>query len=624
MEYTREIIENFVKEWTLNKIDKNFVFRENQLEKIVDIISNILEHNNHHHIVEAPTGTGKSLIIIISAGVLAEYFDVTSYLLVSDLTLWDQYEDFLKKHPKTKIAYLKGQIGNYKCAKNGEDITLADCKLAGLGWRSLYNPNVVNKFGFHCAGTCEYVQSRKKAVKAKSCLMTYQLFINIFKNFDMDESDPYQFKPHDVLFCDECHNIPNIVEMLSRFTIHNSDFNKILEIYDWAFNNLNSLFSLDDELEYELNKYKEWLEKTPKSYLINELDNIWKIISHNESRKDEDDTAISRYDTILSEFAPVCEAIINYIKELRNRTEKLSKQEMKIYKLADWLLGYIGSLSEYVTIIMEVGKEHQLKTFVDTKPGEPPIVEMRCTKEDFLVYYNLLKYANFKVMLSATIGGYKPFVDNMGFEYMDDLAPRMDVVPSTFDFRESPIHFLNKFKMSYKEKEISFNHLKTIIYSICSTKFKNQRGIIQTGTYQFAKELYNLAPIEIKKRMLLYNGSREKTTMINIHKMSSDTILVGPTLNEGIDLPGDECRFIIIMKVPYPSLGDRYVKEKIKYFPLWYNSHTSNIIIQGIGRGIRYNGDWCVTYIFDACFYNLYNSTIDQYPKELQERIHFI
>ena len=297
---------------------------------------------------------------------------------------------------------------------------------------------------------------------------------------------------------------------------------------------------------------------------------------------------------------------------------------MKIYKLADWLLGYIGSLSEYVTIIMEVGKEHQLKTFVDTKPGEPPIVEMRCTKEDFLVYYNLLKYANFKVMLSATIGGYKPFVDNMGFEYMDDLAPRMDVVPSTFDFRESPIHFLNKFKMSYKEKEISFNHLKTIIYSICSTKFKNQRGIIQTGTYQFAKELYNLAPIEIKKRMLLYNGSREKTTMINIHKMSSDTILVGPTLNEGIDLPGDECRFIIIMKVPYPSLGDRYVKEKIKYFPLWYNSHTSNIIIQGIGRGIRYNGDWCVTYIFDACFYNLYNSTIDQYPKELQERIHFI
>ena len=106
--------------------------------------------------------------------------------------------------------------------------------------------------------------------------------------------------------------------------------------------------------------------------------------------------------------------------------------------------------------------------------------------------------------------------------------------------------------------------------------------------------------------------------------MSPDTILVGPTLNEGIDLPGDDCRFIIILKVPYPSLGDKLVKEKIKLFPLWYNSTTSNEIIQGIGRGVRYDGDWCVTYILDACFWNLYLSTKDQYSIELQNRIKMV
>lgn len=624
MTYTKDIVENFVKEWTLNNINKKFVFRENQLEKIVDIIFNILNHENHHHIVEAPTGTGKSLIIIISAGVLADYFDVTSYLLVSDLTLWDQYEDFLKKHPKTKIAYLKGQLGNYKCEKNGEDIICADCKLSGLGWRALYNKSIIDKFGYQCAYTCEYVRSRKRAVKAKSCLMTYQLFINIFKNLNIDENDPYQFKHRDVIFCDECHNIPNIVEMLSKFEIHKSHFEKILEIYDWAYNNLNTLFALDDELENELKEYKTWVAKTPREQLVNDFNDIWKVISHNESRKDEDDTVLAKYYDILSQISPVCESIINHIKESRNINGKLTKSELKIYKLCEWLIGYIGTFGEYVFIISQVGKEHQLKTLAENIKSDIPTVEMRCTKEDFLVYYNLLKYANFKVMLSATIGGYQPFVDNMGFNYMTDTPPIMDVVPSPFDFTESPIHFLNKFKMSYKEKEISFQHLKTIIYSICTTKFNSQRGIIQTGSYQFAKELYNCAPMELKKRMLLYNGNREKTSMINLHKISKDTILVGPTLNEGIDLPGDECRFIIIMKMPYPSLGDRYVKEKIKYFPLWYNSHTSNEIIQGIGRGIRFNGDWCVTYIFDACFYNLYNSTIDQYPKELQDRINFI
>ena len=69
---------------------------------------------------------------------------------------------------------------------------------------------------------------------------------------------------------------------------------------------------------------------------------------------------------------------------------------------------------------------------------------------------------------------------------------------------------------------------------------------------------------------------------------------------------------------------DKLVNERNKLYPLWYNWHTSNEIIQGIGRGIRYNGDWCVTYIFDACFNNLYHSTKHQYPKELQDRINII
>jgi Rad3-related DNA helicase len=121
--------------------------------------------------------------------------------------------------------------------------------------------------------------------------------------------------------------------------------------------------------------------------------------------------------------------------------------------------------------------------------------------------------------------------------------------------------------------------------------------------------------------MLLYNNAKEKTQMITIHQMSKNTILIGPTLVEGIDLPGEQCRFIIILKVPYPVIVDDYVKRKIELFPLWYNSTTSNIIIQGIGRGNRFTDDYCTTYILDACFLALYNSTKEQYSEELQKRI---
>ena len=90
------------------------------------------------------------------------------------------------------------------------------------------------------------------------------------------------------------------------------------------------------------------------------------------------------------------------------------------------------------------------------------------------------------------------------------------------------------------------------------------------------------------------------------------------------DLPGDLCRFIIILKVPYASLKDKLVKAKMELFPSWYKADASNTIIQGIGRGNRSKDDWCVTYIVDGCFGQLYAATKEQYPKELQDRIKVI
>ena len=622
MGVSREKIEKLVDNYVIGKIDPDFKFREYQKEAIIDIIDNILTHGNHNYVVEAPTGSGKSLINIISAGVLAEHFDITSYLLVSDLFLWEQYYNFLVSHPKVDIAVMKGKIGNYTCMMNGEDITLADCRLSGLSWTSMYNQATIDKYGYDCAFECEYVKTRKRALLSKSCLMTYQLFIQTFKMISQDENNPYQFKQRDVIFCDECHNIPNITETRTHAHMKQKDIDTILTIYDYVYSKKVNLFS---EQEDDVDYLSRWINRYTRNDIINRFDKDWKVLSNPESRKDEDDIATRDYSNMLQEISTVCEEIKSALTQQKLKTRSLSKEDMKIFGITNWFWDYALEFIEYYGLIAECGKEYQLKEINErTSKDEGVVVTFRCLKEDYIVYKYLLTKANFKVMLSATIGGHEAFDENMGFKYTKDEKSEMKRIPSTFDFTESPIHFLNKFKMSLRERELSFQHLKKLVYSICTTKFKTQRGIIQTGSYDIAKKLYDDAPLEVKSRMLVYNGSREKTTMVAIHKMSEDTILVGPTLNEGVDLPGDECRFIIILKVPYPSLGDRYVKEKIKFFPLWYNSSTSNEIIQGIGRGIRFDGDWCVTYIFDACFWKLYLDTQDQYPEELQKRINVI
>jgi Rad3-related DNA helicase len=621
VEYSKEQITLYVKEWVADKISRNFEFRQYQLECIVNIIDNILSHGNHNYVVEAPTGSGKSLINIISAGVLADYFDITSYILVSDLFLWEQYSDFLNRHKRTGIAMLKGKIGNYKCMLNGEDITLADCTLAGLSWASMYNLNTIQKYGYECAHSCQYVKSRKKAIKSKVCLMTYQLFIQTFKMINPNDNNPYQFKYRDVIFCDECHNIPGIVEQRVHAHIKEKDLDILLEIYDYVnkpeLDLFNDTFGEDGSSNF--------LKNISRKDIIDQFNECWKVLSNPETRKDEDMIYREQYDNLIQKFVPVCDDIRNRITLAKTNKENITKEDLHMFSISNWFWDYALEFGEYCDLIKVCGKEYQLKEIApNNRKEEGPVCTFRCLKEDYLVFKYLLNKAQFRVMLSATIGGHEAFDENMGFSYTTDQKSLMEVIPSTFDFTESPVHFLNKFKMSLKERDISFNHLKTIIYSICKTKFQDQRGMIQTGSYNLAKRLYDEAPFEIKQRMLVYNGSREKNNMIKLHQISSNTILVGPTLAEGIDLPGDECRFIIIMKVPYPSLGDRYVKEKIKFYPLWYNSATSNEIIQGIGRGVRYDGDWCVTYIFDACFWNLYMSTKEQYSKELQERINII
>ena len=100
MSELRQNIEDNIKQWVTDNIGGDFVFREYQLESIVDIIENILDGNHKTHIIEAPTGSGKSLILIISAGVLNKYYDKSSYILCSDLYLWKQYDDFINKYPK--------------------------------------------------------------------------------------------------------------------------------------------------------------------------------------------------------------------------------------------------------------------------------------------------------------------------------------------------------------------------------------------------------------------------------------------------------------------------------------------------------------------------------------------
>ena len=78
------------------------------------------------------------------------------------------------------------------------------------------------------------------------------------------------------------------------------------------------------------------------------------------------------------------------------------------------------------------------------------------------------------------------------------------------------------------------------------------------------------------------------------------------------------------MKIPYPSLADKFISAKQKFNPPWYSETASIAMLQGVGRGVRNENDWCVTFILDGCFNNLLHMSGYMFPQEFMNRIQVI
>ena len=635
---SKEKIEENVILWTKENLSP-FKFREYQLEFIVNTIFSILS-GNHLNIIEAPTGSGKSIMVIIMAGVLQKYYKLSSYILCSDLYLWDQYANAIDKYRLMDFGKIKGIRGNYICDESDEDLMVAACRLAMIPFNNLFNPEWAIKNGWSCEISCKYMRERKKAIAAGVTLMPYQLWFNYMCDAEIAAEAP--FKARNIIFCDECHKAPGLCQEYRQIEIFEHK-----EITD-----ITELLSFAKEINLCLD-HAELMQGVDISKYVNDVKlAIEKIYAIPKENQEELFNALCEYQELLMLYPQQCYLALKSLYERKSNENKevkahLSKKEFKMYNIAKYYDSRCTNIKHYKEMVL-TGKyytddyantsiEPQYKYIVksdnqyrDVTTGkmmwpDDPMATIKFAKEDLLTYHTLLCHQPYTVMLSATVGGHHAFDDNIGTKFTEDGKSQMFTIPSTFDFSNSPIYYIHGNKMSRDFINTSFPRNANIINKILkSPKHANEKGIIHTGSYKNAWDLKNMLDEEAQKRVFIYSESKEKKDIIEKYKRSTNGVLIGPTLTEGIDLPDDGCRFIIILKVPYPYLGDELVKAKASLFPKWYNSETANSIIQGIGRGNRHPNDWSTTYILDGSFAKLYEETRDQYSSEFKNRIQVI
>lgn len=248
--------------------------------------------------------------------------------------------------------------------------------------------------------------------------------------------------------------------------------------------------------------------------------------------------------------------------------------------------------------------------FVIDKTAEK--VDMNPLNVDVLTK-SIFDYGDKIVLMSATITNPKNFAKTLGIKDYKVIS-----VDSTFNPKKSPIYVSTKTPLNYENLKKNLPIIAQQIQAICD-HHKGEKGIIHTHTNEICQYLSN----QLKgTRFLFRQDTLNNEKMLGEHFTSKEpTVLVSPSLTMGTDLHGDNGRFQIIVKTPFPPLSNKRIKKKFDTDKSWYTAKTLNNLVQMSGRCTRNIDDHSTTYILDGTVVRLIGDNKDIVPKHFIERI---
>lgn len=538
-------------------------FNNFQRPIVFNIIKDIV--NGHNVILQGATGTGKSIIAMFCA----TYF--TSYILTSDKMLQDQYAKFIQtylydnkiKQQQGTLIYrdctvLKGR-DNYMCNVNKLPFSQGVCQQDGL--------SIAQAAKLPCAMNCAYLNTRAAAIVGNCAILNYAYWLiqlNIVKG---------KFAARELTIFDECHKIDDILSNFLDTTIGP----RFIQNCTKAESLIAAILTHENQQEY--------VEVRDK--LFNEIRDIIQLA-----------TTAYNIEDMRAKCCSLSSYLISMTTVLNDAYDKLFTLLESGVKLDMFQKAFIKFVSACSTLAYSI--DSMLGATKDN-PADMIIVldtssnslQFKCVNDKLLA--NTLIHqehvTNAQLWMSATIGDIDTFAECNGITNYTSYYFEPD-----WNFDRSPVILCKPaLSLNYKNKAENLPKLVVKIDEILDKHDCN--CIIHTSTRDITS--YILRNSRHSSRMLTYNNAIEKRTQIDIMKRSKNAVLVGYSITEGVDLPDDLCRCQIIAKLPWMSLGDIVIKTKASNHDNWYRNKCYQSFVQSIGRGIRHQDDWCVTYVID-------------------------
>lgn len=172
---------------------------------------------------------------------------------------------------------------------------------------------------------------------------------------------------------------------------------------------------------------------------------------------------------------------------------------------------------------------------------------------------------------------------------------RVDL-PSTFDYSRRPILFVEdkpRLRISRSTTDDTYEELQRRVGIICEAH-KQAKGIIHSHSYDLNHRLSGAHP------SILTHLPGQPVPLDQFRRASAPSFLMSPTITEGIDLPYDDCRVIILPRMLFANPSDPVNAARMKRIPPYLDDLAAMGFIQAVDRGMRAEDDACVVYILDA------------------------
>jgi Rad3-related DNA helicase len=210
--------------------------------------------------------------------------------------------------------------------------------------------------------------------------------------------------------------------------------------------------------------------------------------------------------------------------------------------------------------------------------------------------------AELVVLSSAYLGPAAVLAESIG---LAGDTVRGFTVPSPFPREQRPIVYrpvgaLSRARQAEQEPAL-FAEIAAILAA-----HPTDKGLVHVASYAVARrlvaELDRTTPTEAR-RLIYVESADAKRRALELHRGSAaPTVLLSPSLREGVDLPDEFLRFQIVTKMPYGDLGDPWTAARRQRDPRWYALETAKSLVQAYGRSCRHAADFGVTYILDGQF----------------------